>query len=120
MGSLTWAVLVGTPAGSSSIMVTHTKVTLVFCLLASSSMGARHLRNNRNRDGKSLVNTFPFNANEDAHHGAHGDHGAGHHATVSIDSRANRQGDSGTSVNFGDVAGASPGSDGKRCIDKVE
>jgi len=111
---------VETPAGSSSIMVTDTKAILVLCLLASSSMGARQLRNNRNRDGKSLVNTFPFNANEGAHHGSHGDHGAGHHATGSIDSRANRQGDSETSVNFGDVAGASPGADGKRCIDKVE
>merc|ERR1711962_1250906 len=68
--------------------------------------------------------TFPFNAQEGEHHGAHGehhDHGDHHaaHETNSLSSRAERQGDD-TPVDFGAVAAAGPGSDGKRCIDKVE
>jgi len=38
----------------------------------------------------------------------------------SLASRAQRQGAEGGAPSFGDVAGAAPGSDGKRCIDKVE
>ena len=94
------------------------------------ALGARKLRGQRqsvSRDGKSLVNTFPFNANgaEDHHH-AHGDHHEHHDhadnrvASQSLASRAQRQGSEGGAPSFGDVAGASPGSDGKRCIDKVE
>jgi len=93
------------------------------------ALGARQLRGQRqsvSRDGKSLVNTFPFNANggaEDHHHG-HGDHHGDHEdnrvASQSLASRAQRQGADDKAPSFGDVAGASPGSDGKRCIDKVE
>merc|ERR1712088_793469 len=87
--------------------------------------GARQLRGN-SRQGKNLLGTFPFNAQEGEHHGDHhgaGHHGAGHHAASpnsALDSRAQRQGDSGADVSFSAVSGASPGSDGKRCIDKVE
>jgi len=105
------------------IMVLSNKVALALCLLAGSSMGARQLRNNKARESRNLLGTFPFNAqDQNEHHGAHhGEgHGAGHHETSSLDSRINRQGDSGQSVAFPDVAAASPGSDGKRCIDKVE
>merc|ERR1719270_2289876 len=92
------------------------------------ALGARQLRNSANRDGKSLVNTFPFNANDGSaeHHHAHGDHHEHHDhgdnrvASQSLASRAQRQGSEGGAPSFGDVAGASPGSDGKRCIDKVE
>merc|ERR1719369_1394432 len=52
-----------------------------------------------------------------------GDHHDNHHAPTasvsSFDSHASRQGEEG-GVSFPDVAGASPGADGKRCIDKVE
>merc|ERR1711875_119378 len=98
-----------------------TKIVLLF-LLAEAALAARQLRNNhlQERGSRSLVNTFPFNqrAGED-HHGDHGDHHEAHEAS-SLDSRASRQGEEGGSVSFPDVAGAEPGDDGKRCIDKVE
>merc|ERR1712059_113397 len=84
-------------------------------LVAQSTLGARQLRGN-NRDGKSLTNTFPFNSKsgpEEHHHGGH------QQSVLDIDSRASRQGDD-TPVDFGAVAAAKPGNDGKRCIDKVE
>ena len=93
----------------------------------SNVHSARELRGNL-RNPKSLVNTFPFNANggEADHHHAHGGHHGDHHhtdnrvASESLASRAQRQGSEGGAPSFGDVAGASPGADGKRCIDKVE
>ena len=39
---------------------------------------------------------------------------------VSLDARGQRQGSDGGAPSFDDVAGARPGNDGKRCIDKVE
>merc|ERR1719348_1351474 len=89
------------------------KAVLALLLGVCSVQPARQLRGNAGlRDGKSLVNTFPFNANNDHHHHHHPDHDD--HA-----SRAQRQGADDKAPSFGDVAGASPGSDGKRCIDKV-
>merc|ERR1712123_276096 len=103
-------------------------------LFAQCVAGGRQLRGNRAnaRNAKSLVNTFPFNSNADAHaHGDHGDHAAhgehhgdhgDHHAhnpTQNVDGRLARQGDD-TDVSFPAVAAAGPGADGKRCIDKVE
>merc|ERR1712133_334275 len=106
--------------------VTSTKVALALCLVVGSSMGARQLRGNKARESRNLLGTFPFNAQEGEHHGAHGehhDHGDhGHHEaheTNSLTSRAERQGDD-VAVDFGAVAAAGPGADGKRCIDKVE
>jgi len=89
------------------------KVLLVFLLGGQCILGARQLRNPAAaRDGKSLVGTFPFNANageDDHHHGHHEEH---HDEAVSA--RDQRQGgDADTS--FGAVAAA-----GKKCIDKVE
>merc|ERR1712133_10329 len=103
-----------------SIMVTFTQVSLTVCLLSGCS-----LSNDLNREGRNLLGTFPFNAQEGELHQHHGDHhvhhqGAGHHETSSLSGRANRQGDAGADVSFDAVAGSSPGSDGKRCIDKVE
>merc|ERR1712059_185783 len=109
------ALLVMTPCG---------KIVLLF-LLAETALAARQLRHNQQRGSRSLTNTFPFNqkAGED-HHGDHGDHHGNHHAPTasvsSLDSRASRQGEEGGSVSFPDVAGAAPGDDGMRCIDKVE
>merc|ERR1712241_649225 len=76
------------------------------------------------RDGRSLVNTFPFNARNNrqqqnhAHHGDH--HGHGHHAhhaePVDIDFRRDSRQGSGDDLDLsiGNIAAA-----GERCIDKV-
>merc|ERR1712243_499943 len=113
------AVLVCTPAGQTQ--QTKDKMTRVVILLfvAQVTLGARQLRGN-GREAKSLTNTFPFNskAGADSHH--HGDHHGNHVQSVEgLDERISRQGDD-TPVAFPDVAAASPGADGKRCIDKVE
>merc|ERR1711970_310740 len=114
MGSSSWAVLVTTPAGSA-VMAPCVKVLLVFLLGGQCILGARQLRNPAAaRDGKSLVGTFPFNANagEDDHHHHHGHHEEHHNEAVSA--RDQRQGGD-TDTSFGAVAAA-----GKKCIDKVE
>jgi len=92
------------------------------------------------RSGKSLVNTFPFNAAElDHHHGGHhrhiehsGNHGARTDfgsADLSVLRRDERQRQrqraqpipsvTNTPI-LTEVANARPDNDGKRCIDKVE
>merc|ERR1711962_220475 len=100
------------------VMAPCGKIALLF-LLADAALGARQLRNNQQRGSRSLTGTFPFNqkngAAEDDHHHHHDES----HAPASLDSRAERQGDD-TPVDFGAVAAAGPGADGKRCIDKVE
>jgi len=110
-----------TPTGSKM-----NKFLIVALLGTSNVYGTRQLRSNDvERDGKSLVNTFPFNAGgaEDHHHG-HGDHhGDNRVSSQSLASRDQRQRQPATRdgpPSFGDVAGARPGNDGKRCIDKVE
>jgi len=82
-------------------------------LLAHCVAGARKLRGQQTnpRGAKSLVNTFPFNANKDEHH----DHHAAHAPSQSFDSRIARQGEDDVAVDFGAVAEA-----GEKCIDKVE
>merc|ERR1712106_1261166 len=120
MGSSYLAVLVTTLAGSA-VMAPCGKVLLVFLLGGQCILGARQLRNPAAaRDGKSLVGTFPFNANgaEDHHHGHHEDHQE-RTLSQSIAGRAQRQG-ADADVSFPAVAAAGPGADGKRCIDKVE
>ena len=102
---------------------------LVVAIGGQCVLGARQLRGLSPRDGKSLVNTFPFNANDGGHHdhhdhhdhGDHGDHAA-RNPVQSLAARDNRQAQATVkeSTSFDDVAGASPGPDGKRCIDKVE
>jgi len=106
---------VTTPAGSS-VMAPCDKVLLVFLVGAQCILGARQLRNPAaaRRDGKSLVGTFPFNANngeDDHHHGHHEDH---QHHDEAVSARDQRQGDD-ADTSFGAVAAA-----GKKCIDKVE
>ena len=72
------------------------------------------------RGGKSLVNTFPFNArgnnrNQRQHHAHHDDHHAHHAEPVDFDARASRQGQGDDiDLNIGAIAAA-----GERCIDKV-
>ena len=74
-----------------------------------------------------MTNTFPFNQ-RGGHDEHHGDHHGDHHGNHQSDSREGkqsfgrgdfRQSDDGL-VSFDDVAGARPGNDGRRCIDKVE
>merc|ERR1719430_794137 len=107
------------------VVCTHLQALLIMKIilllaLTVSAFAARQLRGNTPRGSRSLTNTFPFNqkAGEEEHHGDHGEHHGAHEAT-SLDSRASRQGEEG-GVSFPDVAGAEPGADGKRCIDKVE
>merc|ERR1711892_844615 len=113
MGSSSLAVLVTTLAGSS-VMAPCGKVLLVFLVGGQCILGARQLRNPpaSRRDGKSLVGTFPFNANagEDDHHHEHHEE----HAETSVTARDQRQGED-ADTSFGAVAAA-----GKKCIDKVE
>jgi len=109
----------------------NAKLLLIVAVGGQCVLGARQLRGMEHRDGKSLVNTFPFNAGADAghhdnhhahgdnHHGDHGNHAA-RNPSQNLAARAQRQGASDASTSFADVAGAPAGSDGKRCIDKVE
>merc|ERR1711868_144765 len=55
-----------------------------------------------------------------AHEGDHHDHEHHQATSVSLDNRGARQGNKEEGVSFREVAGVRPGSDGKRCIDKVE
>jgi len=94
---------------------------LVVLAVIGTTMGTRKLHPSQPREEKSLLNTFPFNAEADEEHHEH-EHE--HHnekqpsvQLVPVDANQ-RSGLDG--VSFGDVAGASPGRDGKRCIDKVE
>jgi len=99
------------------------KSLIVLLVAGHCVLGARRLRGNGAnlpRGEKSLVNTFPFNAGADEHHHAHHDEHHEHHAANSVEARINRQGGDDTDVSFGAVAGAAPGPDGKKCIDKVE
>jgi len=101
-------------------MINYGKVFLSFLICGEGILGARQLRGNgfAVRGQRSLVNTFPFNANADEHHDHHEAHAAS--PSQSLESRDFRQGDEGVDVSFGAVAGAAPGPDGKICIDKVE
>merc|ERR1712157_302743 len=127
MGSGVGAVLVETPAGLLFLNMAAGKF-LVAVLLLGASDAKRTLRGNArssvdNRDARSLVNTFPFNANSgNGHHGNHHDHHEepARRAFTGLDSRNQRQGGDDTDVSFPAVAAARPGNDGKRCIDKVE
>jgi len=95
------------------------------------------------RQEKSLLNTFPFNKQEEdgehdhqPHHTGQEDHHP-HHADqeddvesnlpksfkqpqIQLDARNFRQGSQINGVSFNEVSQAGPGGDGKKCIDKVE
>jgi len=78
-----------------------------------------HWSNNQPRVSRSLTNTFPFNEKEGQSHEEHETHKT---ASVSVSRRGrpSRQ-DTGTlDVSFPAVAASDPGTDGKRCLDKVE
>eukprot|EP00091_Calanus_sinicus_P025003 TRINITY_DN92_c0_g1_i1.p2 TRINITY_DN92_c0_g1~~TRINITY_DN92_c0_g1_i1.p2 ORF type:complete len:160 (+),score=48.64 TRINITY_DN92_c0_g1_i1:75-554(+) len=94
--------------------MTFTKLVAIL-LLAHCVTGARKLRRNQAsvRGAKSLVNTFPFNANDGAEH--HDDHHEAHEQSQSLADRIARQGEDAGAPDFGAVAEA-----GEKCIDKVE
>merc|ERR1711994_689398 len=121
MGSGVGAVLVETPAGLLFLNMAAGKF-LVGVLLLSASDAKRTLRGNArpsvdNRDARSLVNTFPFNANSgNGHHGNHHDHEEpARRAFTGLDSRNQRQGGDDTDVSFPAVAAARPGNYDRRC-----
>merc|ERR1712106_1032170 len=115
MGSYLSAVLV-LPVGRENKMNFAKLVAVI--LLAHCVAGARQLRRNRGnaRGAKSLVNTFPFNANGGAEE--HHEHHEAHETNQNVAGRLARQGDD-VDVSFPAVA-AAPEANGKRCIDKVE
>jgi len=126
---------------------------LLLTSLLLSSEAARQLRGNGNyraesrkaqedqepRDERSLVNTFPFNSQDDHHN--HHDHHDLHESQQPfqnldpVDARQrnrnrnsrqrnrnppNRGGSDDKPPSFNEVSAAGPDRDGKRCIDKVE
>merc|ERR1712087_179819 len=119
MGSQSWQCWIFLQA------MAHLLPLLAFLLLQLSSG-----LDSRARHHRSLLNTFPFNTQEEDHGGHHGGHHGGnnhqhrqqHEAAprTSLTSRGSKQGLDDQLVSFRDVAGASPTSDGKRCIDKGE
>merc|ERR1712032_383240 len=107
----------------------NAKLLLVLAIGGQCVLGRRQLRGmEEGRDPRSLVNSFPFNANGQGHHdhhdhhGDHGDHAA-RNPVQNLAARDNRQAQATVKENptsFDDVAGATPDAKGKRCIDKVE
>jgi len=102
----------------------HQGLVLVCLVLLGGSEAARQLRGKASqeeeRGERSLLNTFPFNASPNQRSQIRNQPRAAP-ARVSSNNlvaRGDRQGDD--SVSFSAVAAASPGGDGKRCIDKVE
>merc|ERR1711892_1213421 len=96
---------------------------VVFLVFISLTNCRRQLRGNFGpREERSLVGTFPFNQGDHREHQGnhHKEHNGNHHDNEDVDQRVSRQGDDGVDVSFAAVSGASPGSDGKKCIDKVE
>merc|ERR1712142_215433 len=70
------------------------------------------------RDGKSLLNTFPFNQNN-RDHATHHEHNNQHVAETVRDSKQGLE-TNGPGVGFRTVSQADAGDDGRKCIEKVE
>ena len=98
----------------------NNSLSLQICLLVLVASTATGQKSSGIRSGKSLVNTFPFNARGNGaarahHHDHHDDHHAHHAEPVDFDARASRQGQGDDiDLNIGAIAAA-----GERCIDKV-
>ena len=94
-----------------------------FLLILLSESSSGQIQNSQ-RDGKSLLNTFPFNqqeGNQEDHHHGHHEHDHEHHHEASQDDLRNaRQGEEETPVQFANIASADVGDDGKRCVDKIQ
>ena len=65
------------------MMSTPVQAVLALCLLGVAVQGNKRLQPTSARGQRSLVNTFPFNAQEDDGH-AHGSHDHGEHAEPTI------------------------------------
>jgi len=124
------------------IMLSKVFVVVLVAAAVAEPQPGRILRNNQQRDQRSLLNTFPFNQRGQEHHGHHGDHGDHHDhgdnraAFEALPARnaAQRRGSGGRRPSapapsssgdgvpsFADVAAADVDrATGKRCIDKVE
>ena len=91
----------------------------MYLAFIGAALGARQLQGNQARQEKSLLNTFPFNTQAE---GAQEARRPSQRLEPQNALQRNRGGSapSGDGVGFADVAAASPGRDGKRCIDKVE
>jgi len=122
MGSCILAVLVLPAGGDCNMNFTKLIALIIFahCVGGVKIRGTWRLKGKKgnNRGGKSLVNTFPFNGKGGTKENH--DHHDAHVPAQAAGGRLARQGGGNVAVDFGAVAAAGPGADGKRCIDKVE
>merc|ERR1712110_642360 len=81
MGSQIWAVFVLSRHLQAHTTHNMNAYKLLLIVAVGAASGARQLRGMKDRDQRSLVNTFPFNAADGGHHGDHHAHGDdhGHH-----------------------------------------
>jgi len=94
--------------------MTTLKFVSLLCLVGGA-LSARKLEAKIDREDRSLLNTFPFNAQVQEASFEASDSQRSFIPAEDLSPRDNRQ-----DVSFPAVAAARPGNDGKRCIDKVE
>merc|ERR1712198_568330 len=96
----------------------HSGSKVLIFIVVGACQAARQLRVPADplRGERSLLNTFPFSAIEDQE----SSQASRFAPSQNLKPRVDRQGSDATDVSFAAVAAASPGGDGKRCIDKVE
>merc|ERR1712198_331178 len=100
------------------LLTMHSGSKVLIFIVVGACQAARQLRVPADplRGERSLLNTFPFSAIEDQE----SSQAARFAPSQNLKPRVDRQGSDATDVSFAAVAAASPGGDGKRCIDKVE
>merc|ERR1711973_229020 len=118
--------------GLWSRLVSHKEMISVVRLTLAISALSTIARSER--DGKSLLSTFPFNQAEEGHGEHHGDHHGGHHGvhhgdhrvaySESLQSGDSRQGYGGDedisgSTSFAAISTAEAGPGGQRCLNKM-
>merc|ERR1712013_855438 len=99
--------------------IKNMKRLLIFIFILSSGMAVKFsFEPELPRQEKSLLNTFPFNNQED---GVESNLSQSFkQPQIQLDARNFRQGSEINGVSFNEVSQAGPGGDGKKCIDKVE
>merc|ERR1711936_424523 len=131
MGSQSW---VGESKASTAGNQILRMNVLIFISILSSGIAVKfNFEPELPRQEKSLLNTFPFNKQEDngehEHHPHHADHEDDVESNLSqsfkqpqiqLDARNSLQGSGINGVSFNEVSQAGPGGDGRKCIDKVE
>jgi len=96
-------------------------IMLSLCLVGGALSGRQLKGLPEDREGKSLLNTFPFNGNvQQEDRLVDSAVQARFLPSEDLDLRSDLQTNEKIKVNFTAVAAARPGNDGKRCIDKVE